>query len=296
MATISSRVQVGANTLSEQALVAKGAYRVFVTPEIASQWLTYRRPHQRAINRANVMRLVRIMREGSWRHDYPGGVIFSANLDGRPSLDDGQHTLHAIIEDGNGQWLNVTTGASPDLFKYLGGDKARTTAHRFREMDIDSDNAKFHSAIRAARYARTSRAYPMAPGVTEVWCSAYREHVKAAMQLNERKRGSGRAGVVAVLAEYHSFAPDKAKVFGMSISEPDGPSQPGRMLRDFLLCMPPSMSGWGAVTRVYGAAVAAAVADYEGRTIQIVRPRSGWPDHLLAMMPEEIQTCTEYPE
>ena len=269
----------------------KGQYRVLVTPEMAAQWLEYRRPHQRPLRPFQVRKLVRIMRSGGWRSDYPGGVIFSATNDGPPSLDDGQHTMHAIISHGMPVWCNVTTGASPDLYRYLGQDAPRSVADNNFIMSNPSKNKQFCSALNAARFVRTGRNHVMSPEVFDVWCDAYREHLVYVIGMDNRNRGISNAAVFVGLAEYHAIAPERSEKFCQSVFFADGTSQPGRMLRDHLLSMTKKSGCWQHVDRIYRSVLSCAVADYENRTASCIRPRPGWPDHMAARMPREMQDC-----
>jgi hypothetical protein len=292
MATIPSRVQVGnGQTITPDTLVARGQYRTFITPEVASQWLGYRREHQRQIRPLQVRRLATIMADGAWRNDHPGGIIFSTSADGLPSLDDGQHTLHAIVMHGQGVWCNVTTGASPDLYRYLGAEAPRSISDNNLIMSEPTKNKRFCSAISAARMIHTGQTKSMSVALFDTWCAAYRDPVVWIVDRCPVQRGICRSAVFVGVAEYRAILPERAERFADSILHPDGESQAGRMLRDYLLSAPANVAHFAITRRMYGATIACAVADMEERIVSFVKARVGWPDYLVNKMPQAMREC-----
>ena len=81
---------------------------IFVTPEMAREWLK-RNKNNRKLKIHKVAKLRDDLRHGRFRTTHEG-LAFNCNGD----LKDGQHRLTAIVEEGIGAWMMVTTGLRDD--------------------------------------------------------------------------------------------------------------------------------------------------------------------------------------
>lgn len=89
------------------------AHRVFVTPDMAAEWLAAGNVDNRAIRQTVVRRYADMMRGGEW-HATHQGVAFSDRR-----LIDGQHRLSAIVQSGIPQWMVIFADQSDVTFGVL---------------------------------------------------------------------------------------------------------------------------------------------------------------------------------
>ena len=89
------------------------AHRVFVTPDMAAEWLAAGNVDNRAIRQTVVRRYADMMRGGEW-HATHQGVAFSDRR-----LIDGQHRLTAIVQSGIPQWMVIFADQSDVTFGVL---------------------------------------------------------------------------------------------------------------------------------------------------------------------------------
>ncbi len=120
---------------------------VYVTPEIAEEWLTRCFDRQRSLRTGHVAMLARAMDRGEFEET----TITFAVCGGEWHLTDGQHRLHAIIRSGKAQWLGV-------LFKFVNDAQriadayVRTDAQLARTL---SDRARAHGGAKEAQLSET---------------------------------------------------------------------------------------------------------------------------------------------
>jgi len=266
-----------------------GFHRVCVTPQVAAYWLTFRREHQRDISSVNLGNLLRKYDDGSWRHDHTDPIVFSVLPDGRVSLDEGQHTLTVVCTRQFSTFKYVHTGADPKLFGYLGCSLRRRHFERYRVLGTPAENRVFHTAVSAARLVVKNHCSQMTDAELVTWCDAYREGLEYAMQWRSAEPGVSRGPVLAACAEYAAMRGPGAEPFFRSVYRADGPSQPGRMLRDLMLRSQHLSGGMHGSLRAYRLSVSAAIADYEGRHVDVLRPREDWTPGLLKLMPAAMR-------
>lgn len=77
--------------------------KIFVTPEIAEEWLTRNNASNRHLRPRVVSRYAFDMKRGEWRLTHQG-IAFRS--DG--TIADGQHRLAAVVMSGWGVWMHVT--------------------------------------------------------------------------------------------------------------------------------------------------------------------------------------------
>jgi hypothetical protein len=87
--------------------------KVFITPELAEKLLGLNH-HNRPLRRKEVEAWKLKLREGEFRCTHQGVAI-----DSKGSLQDGQHRLTAIFEEGIGTFMWVAVGCEPDNFDVI---------------------------------------------------------------------------------------------------------------------------------------------------------------------------------
>jgi hypothetical protein len=106
----------------------------YVTPEMASDWLSKNNAGNRKVIKPEVA-LLRSQIETGLYHTTHQGIGFYE--DG--SLADGQHRLMAIVEAGIGIWINVTTGLERVAVHAIDGGKIRSNLDRLHFLGVQSD-------------------------------------------------------------------------------------------------------------------------------------------------------------
>jgi hypothetical protein len=97
--------------------------KVFVTPQLAAEWLVRNTGNRRLVNR-HVESLEHVLRRGEWSLN---GETIKFSNDGR--LLDGQHRLHAIINTGIGFSTWVAYGVDSSAFDTIDTNlRTRTTS------------------------------------------------------------------------------------------------------------------------------------------------------------------------
>lgn len=145
-----------------------------VTPEMAMRWLQ-NNPRNRHCRPDKVRRLVRSMREGTFRTTHQGIAMLA---DG--TIADGQHRLSAIVQSGVSVTLLVTSGLSLEAAEAIDYDIAPRKMHDvFRMANEHKMLSRGHvvAVVRAllqqigTSYGRATRA----PSLTDVQ-NYYRQH------------------------------------------------------------------------------------------------------------------------
>ncbi len=142
---------------------------MYVTPDLAENWLAEANQGNRNLRPRRVESLARDMRNNVWSHTHEG-LAFDEN--GR--LVDGQHRLSAIVSSDRAQWLWVCNKLEVDAALYLDDGARRSLA----------DAAKFDNGtniVRKAEAVARSMHDPMATSsATRLELYAYyRKHAEA---------------------------------------------------------------------------------------------------------------------
>lgn len=119
--------------------IAQRVEKVFVTPEMAAEWLTRNTTNRRLV-KGHVESLEAVLTRGEWMLN---GETIKFSKDGR--LLDGQHRLHACQNSGIGLWTYVAYGVDPDAF-----DTIDTNLRTRKASDILSVHGKEHATHLAA--------------------------------------------------------------------------------------------------------------------------------------------------
>lgn len=95
---------------------------MFVTPEMAAQWLARNIDRNRNVKKSRISGYVRDMQSDNW---VLTGEAIKFDVDGR--LIDGQNRCHAIVSAGCGAWVLVVRGISQEALVVLDSGSARNT-------------------------------------------------------------------------------------------------------------------------------------------------------------------------
>jgi hypothetical protein len=110
--------------------------KVFVTPEMAFDWLTMN-VKNRDLRWDDVMYLKQCIITGSWKLTHQG-IAFYAGGD----LADGQHRLTAIVEAGVGAWVNVTRNMPRETAIAIDRGIPRTHRDHLHFSGIEADTRR----------------------------------------------------------------------------------------------------------------------------------------------------------
>jgi len=103
------------------------AYTVYVSPEMAKQWLNDNNNFNRPINQAVVDMYVRQIKSGLWRRTHQG-IAFNTN----GILIDGQHRLMAIVNANVTVSVLIFIDESPDNYEYIDCGRNRSNLDTMR--------------------------------------------------------------------------------------------------------------------------------------------------------------------
>lgn len=204
---------------------------ITVTPEMAEEWLTRNNNRRRRVQ--HIKFLAEMITSGEWRPDHPHPIIIGS--DG--FVVDGQHRLHAIILSGKAVSMRVQFGVDPTIRKYIDNNIPRSLGDRVTFMDDPSLNKKAAEIVNAlftVKYNQSNKKKPTPDEALFLW-KQYEPQMIALIEKRRNERGTGRAYVYAALIEYCALSMERGVEFFNSLMNPDGPVQPARMLRDWLL-------------------------------------------------------------
>jgi hypothetical protein len=209
-----------------------------ITPQMASDILESRNPHNRNVSESTVQAYANDMKNGRWSLTHQG-IAFDENN----NLIDGQHRLWAIVFANVTVELMVTTGVPIQEVKngvvlkpmdVIDGGKVRSTGQKMSLSHGIKNGNQVAAAVRGIisildpllRWKKTSTANSLF--VYEL----YGENIEAVLgHLDGRKRVSHIAGPLAL---YHKAEPEKAIEFCKQISTLENLSSGARAFLKFL--------------------------------------------------------------
>ena len=181
------------------------AHRVFVTPEMAQDWIDSGNIENRYIRRTVIRRYADMMARGEW-HPTHQGIAFS-----KRRLIDGQHRLMAVVQSGKPQWMVVFAEQSDDTYGTLDRGIGRTLRD-----DLGANNHMVDACVWIAKIASddsTTRA--IRPEAARIAMNAFMPsmealHSCAASNIKGRTNSPIRAAVA--LRHYAASADDRKYV------------------------------------------------------------------------------------
>jgi hypothetical protein len=130
---------LGTSRNGAHAIASQRVERIFVTPEMASDWLAANTNNRRLV-KGHVGSLEAVLQRGEWMLN---GETIKFSREGR--LIDGQHRLHACKNVGIGFWTYVAYGVEPKAF-----DTIDTNIRTRKAADILSIHGKENATHLAA--------------------------------------------------------------------------------------------------------------------------------------------------
>jgi hypothetical protein len=170
------------------------AHRVYVTPEMAADWLATANTDNRHIRKSVVRKYAAMMTAGEWKPTHQG-VAFSSRR-----LIDGQHRLAAVVASGKPQWMVVFVEQDDEIFGVLDRGEKRTLGDELRADRRISEAVSFIARLTNDDYV-TSYSLNHARNVADV----FSEHIQSVLtacgtMVRARSAGSVRAAVTIRLA------------------------------------------------------------------------------------------------
>lgn len=276
MTTMNGMIRrIGADEVTDDRLFASAFEgRVRVSPERAQRWLETRNTNNRPIVRSGVADIVNEISRGHWRDDHPSPILF----DREGTLIDGQHRLMAIVEAGIPVVVRVETQRDPTLRHYIDTGKRKKLSDRVRVCEDNRVNA---AAVSIATYFEGGTRMR----ACDTFLAAFDPHRESILwaarwmvEQNHVKRITGSA-VAAALAKMYEVSPEMAVKFSSSLRQADGPVQPARILRDWLLTRSSGSRGGGQFNEEHERALAACYAHLCGREVKALKRLKAIPDY-----------------
>ena len=109
----------------------------FVTPAMATEWLSNNNEGNRKVRSGEVELIATQILQGKYEPTHQGIGFYD---DG--TLADGQHRLMAVVEAGEGIWVNVTTGLSKNVVHKIDKGIVRTSLDSLHFLGMKSDNKR----------------------------------------------------------------------------------------------------------------------------------------------------------
>ena len=149
------------NLLPANARPYNNAYTVYVSPELAKQWLLDTNNFNRPINHAAIDMYVRQIKSGLWRRTHQGVAFNTYGM-----LLDGQHRLMAIVNAGVTVPLLVFIEEPEENYEYIDCGRNRSNLDIIRMSTRDSTLVLMHAqtlkAMLAGRCCKSNGKYSSA--------------------------------------------------------------------------------------------------------------------------------------
>jgi hypothetical protein len=271
----------GVSTHAERGVTVE---KVFVTPELALEWLD-RNHNNRNITGPRVDLFVKLIRDGKWCLTHQGVAFYD---DG--DLADGQTRLTAIVKAGVPVWMFVTRGLPRASIHAIDGARPRNVRDVLHFLGMSL--SQHHVAVTRLLWMeydlqRRDNAAVWDKNVVDTvvftrFASAVMEPVQFAMPASKARGLSHSCCVAAVASAW--FTQDKAKLLRFkelvaSGAGADSDEQAAIRLRDYLLTTNLLSAGSGVRQELFIRCCTALRAFLEGRPLSKLycRPDSVFP-------------------
>ena len=164
--------------------------RVFVTPEMATEWLRHNHPKNRKLDRRTVSEYARLMKSGDF-YETSDTIRFDTN----GTLIDGQHRLSAIVEANVKRWMWVSYNNAPETMLVIDTQRPRKLEARLSMAGAFEDEPKMrysqaHATIRSlVRNGYKSNIKLGDPEIIKL-IEAFKEELVVVMNIAGKKSGS----------------------------------------------------------------------------------------------------------
>jgi hypothetical protein len=258
--------------IEEGVYVKREAVRVIVTPACAEAALKLNIGNRHVI-KSNVEFMAMVMKSGEWCDDHTQGISFSDT--GR--LIDGQHRLMGVVASRKSVLMRVDTGASEAVRQHLDMGKARRLCDRVDLLPDKFENKLATELINGWVRIKTQHARKIALGTVVCVFERFSSEITWLVALRAKNQNRAactfifRGAVMASWMEALQINKAAAEEFIQSVAFPDGASQPGRMLREWLL-RNTACSGLRVELETYRIAWSAMESAFANGTIKSIRP------------------------
>lgn len=238
---------------------------VFVTPELAQEWMTKMVPNRR-LYQNDVDKLATDMTNGDWRQT---GDVLRFNKKGQ--LNDGQHRLAAIIQSGKTIPMYVARGIDAKAMDVIDTGRSRSFADILQIKGVHNSR-KLAAVAKALHYMDEGRYTSSGPKVShsqlERTLKAHPFAVEAIQKVVEEPTIQPHAQLAMVYCLAHEKHPRRADQWlaAVQLGENISRGNPAYELRRMLQ----GLRGKGGQQQMRGPAVAAAMVQswngfFEGR-------------------------------
>lgn len=245
-----------------------------ITPECAEWAMRTINLSNRRLRNHFAEFLCRQIKSGEWQEDHPQPIVFSVI----PRMIDGQHRMQGIFLSGCTVTAHIRTGVRDSLREYLDTGISRKLEDRVQFVDDLSLNQRCASIVTAMHSLKMVRSggsgcsWRCSPSEAMDSFNLHRQGILfAAEVMGHRAKGICRTAVMSAFVFFYERDPDRAQEFALSLLQPDGPVQPARILRDWLLRNTVGSSGGMAQRDAFLRCVTAMKAAIDGREIKALR-------------------------
>lgn len=211
--------------------------KVFVTPEMAYDWLVYN-TNNRNLRPLDVLYLKQCILSGNWKTTHQGIAFYA---DGE--LADGQHRLNAIADAGVGVWVNVTRNMPRENADAIDRGIPRTYRDhlQFSGWDVDTRKVAVCNCLISQHYVQLSRDATrwqkrrLQPGQFEKFYGAFSEAIEFAYSTNKQLHA---CPVAAIASAWFTEDRDRLAQFRsilVSGATTDASEHAAVRLRDYLI-------------------------------------------------------------
>jgi len=243
--------------------------RCVISPEQAAVWLDANLGN-RLIRPRIVGFYARLITGGEWQHDHPAPIVFSD----RGRLIDGQHRLAAIVEADQEITARVEFGAVDAMREYIDTGINRTLEDRVTFLEERWQNRWAARLVTILWFTEQGqRGKPTADEAR----ATFEAHRKAITWLATHWRVVPKVSInpvnLALVQFFERACETLASEFYDTLTTTDGPVQPARFLRDWLL-LHGDEGGRAMFAERYAKTVAACKAYRDGRNVAVLRAAS----------------------
>jgi hypothetical protein len=181
-----------------------GVYRGWVSPELARIWLEMN-VRNRLKSQGRIDYYQAIMDEGNWDSEFTEGITFSKEGE----LENGQHSLEAIIAHGKPVVILVWCGAPARIRQYFDNNRVRKLGDRRIFVEDQKENAIVGSIISNWKYIHGSSGRLTPNEEEDIW-GQYEAGLRWIARFSIRPPGN-RAACRASFVEMFKRCPKKAR-------------------------------------------------------------------------------------
>jgi len=251
-------------------------FDVLITPDDASEIIDA----QDNLRKANAQR-VRLFSKSSELGEIVECAADPLMFDGFGRLRNGQHRAKMVVSTGKPYRFRVETMCPEELIRAHDRGLPRSIGSAVRFDEDVALSTRIGSILRTAIACETQNGERQTDGVYLAVNNLNEEGWIFAAECNRTRSQPGcRVSVCTALGMYFHANESRARAFWDTLAQADGPVQPARMLRDYLLRNGGAGNSGAAQVDHYRRTITAITAYHESRTLEVVRTTNAWPVSL----------------